>query len=109
MLCMANFNLYGTHRCNNEVNDILLYGITALPNKLLNGSGLVFELPITHGFSSHTPNTFESAGRNWGHRLQSKLERGTTFTKMDDYLIHCSTTLISTHRIEYQGREEVQV
>jgi len=29
---MANFNLYCTHRCNNEVNDILLHGIMALFN-----------------------------------------------------------------------------
>jgi len=29
---MANFNLYGTHRCNNEVNDILLHGFMALFN-----------------------------------------------------------------------------
>jgi len=29
---MTNFNLYGTHRCNNEVNDILLHGIMALFN-----------------------------------------------------------------------------
>ena len=39
MLCMANFDLYGTHRRNKDVNDILLHGIMALLNNFPMAAG----------------------------------------------------------------------